>query len=317
MVVSASSVVDAPAAEVFEQIADPAHQPAWDGNDNLATAEAGQRVRAVGEVFTTVLTKDGAERENHVVEFEEGRLIAWCPSEVGGTPPGHLWRWELRPLEDGRTEVTHTYDWTRLQDERRLARARRTTTERLMASIEGLARVCARSAPPPAEHDTTDWTVVLDAGCAECGYRLHDPVLTAERLQAAAPRWAEVLARPGAARRPRERVWSPLEYASHASDLVAVLGERVTAMLEQDDPVLSDYDGEAEAVRQEFWRNDPDEVARQIADRTGATVAVLGRVTGADWERTGRRGDGRAFTITTLCRYLLHDVEHHLHDVGG
>lgn len=142
-VVSATAVIDAPAEVVFEQIADPANQPAWDGNDNLRESASGQRVHAVGDVFAMVLTKDGAVRDNHVVEFEEGQLIAWRPAEPGGRPPGHLWRWELRSLDDGRTEVTHTYDWSRLSDERRLARARRTTPERLMASIEGLARACA------------------------------------------------------------------------------------------------------------------------------------------------------------------------------
>lgn len=143
MLVTATAVVEAPPETVFEQIADPANQPGWDGNDNLAHAEPGQRVRAVGDVFTTVLTKDGAVRTNHVVEFEEGRLIAWRPSEPDRQPPGHLWRWEVRPLGDGRTEVTHTYDWSRLSDERRVPRARRTTTERLRASIDRLAEVCA------------------------------------------------------------------------------------------------------------------------------------------------------------------------------
>lgn len=136
-------MVDAPADVVFEQIADPANQPAWDGNDNLARAEPGQRVHAVGDVFTMVLTKDAMVRENHVVEFDEGRLIAWSPAEPGGQPLGHLWRWELRTLKDGRTEVVHTYDWTQLSDERRIPRARRTTSERLRASIDRLAQVCA------------------------------------------------------------------------------------------------------------------------------------------------------------------------------
>ncbi|MGN7246315.1 SRPBCC family protein [Janibacter anophelis] len=138
-VASATRTIAAPAAEIFEQIADPANQPAWDGNDNLAAAESGQRVRAVGDVFVMTLTKDGVQRDNHVVEFEEGRLIAWRPSEPGTTPPGHLWRWELRPLDDGRTEVTHTYDWTQLADEQRFARARRTTSDRLQASVDRLA----------------------------------------------------------------------------------------------------------------------------------------------------------------------------------
>jgi GNAT superfamily N-acetyltransferase/uncharacterized protein YndB with AHSA1/START domain len=138
-VVSTSRVIAAPAADIFELIADPAAQPRWDGNDNLAEAADGQRVHAVEDVFTTRLTK-GAVRENHVVEFEEGRRIAWCPAPEGGQPFGQLWRWQLEPIADG-VRVTHTYDWTRLpdQDTQRLARARATTSAHLAASIERLA----------------------------------------------------------------------------------------------------------------------------------------------------------------------------------
>ncbi|MBU2669021.1 SRPBCC family protein [Actinoplanes bogorensis] len=137
-VVTAAREIAAPAATIFELIADPARQPAWDGNDNLAEAATGQRVRAVGEVFAMTITK-GAVRENHVTEFEEGRLIAWRPSEAGGTPPGHLWRWEIEELEPGRSRVTHTYDWTHLTDEKRIPKARATTADKLRASIDRLA----------------------------------------------------------------------------------------------------------------------------------------------------------------------------------
>ena len=34
------------------------------------------------------------------------------------------------------------------------------------------------------------------------------------------------------------------------------------------------------------------------------------------WAREGLRSDGAEFTTVTLARYLLHDVLHHLHDVG-
>jgi uncharacterized protein YndB with AHSA1/START domain len=142
-VVSASRVVAAGADEIFQLIADPARQPAWDGNDNLSEAAEGQRVRAVGDVFVMTTTK-GNVRENHVVEFEEGRRIAWRPAEPGREPPGHLWRWELEPVDSARTRVTHTYDWTELADEQRLARARATTAERLDASVERLAALAER-----------------------------------------------------------------------------------------------------------------------------------------------------------------------------
>jgi uncharacterized protein YndB with AHSA1/START domain len=144
-VVSASREIAAGPGQIFELIADPAQQPRWDGNNNLGHAPAGQRVRGVGDVFTMTLTA-GMVRENHVVEFEEGRRIAWTPSEVGETPPGHLWRWELEPLGESRTRVTHTYDWTNLTDEKRLVRARSTTSDMLSASLDRLAPLAEASA---------------------------------------------------------------------------------------------------------------------------------------------------------------------------
>jgi uncharacterized protein YndB with AHSA1/START domain len=143
-VVSASREIAAEPGPIFELIADPAAQPRWDANDNLAVAPAGQRVRQAGDVFTMTLTR-GAIRENHVVEFEEGRRIAWRPAEPGQRPPGHLWRWELEPAGASRTRVTCTYDWTQLTDEKRLPRARATTADRLRASLDLLAALAEES----------------------------------------------------------------------------------------------------------------------------------------------------------------------------
>jgi len=139
-VVSASRTIAAAPETIFELIADPAQQPRWDGNDNLSQAAPGQRVRAVGDVFAMTNTS-GKVRENHVVEFEEGRLIAWNPSEVGKPSAGHLWRWQLEPTQQGTARVTHTYDWTQLKDQKRVPRARRTGTEQLAASLDRLAEL--------------------------------------------------------------------------------------------------------------------------------------------------------------------------------
>lgn len=62
-VVRASRTIEADADTIFELIADPAHQPRWDGNANLAESAPGQRIRAVGDVFTMTLTL-GAVRDN-------------------------------------------------------------------------------------------------------------------------------------------------------------------------------------------------------------------------------------------------------------
>lgn len=143
-VASASREISADAGRIFDLIADPAQQPAWDGNANLAEAAPGQRVRGVGDVFTMTLT-GGSVRINYVVEFDEGRRIAWRPAEPGQEPPGHLWRWELEPITSSQTRVTHTYDWSQLRDEQRFARARATTEDRLRDSLDRLAAVVEAS----------------------------------------------------------------------------------------------------------------------------------------------------------------------------
>lgn len=139
-IVTAEREITVPATQIFKLIADPARQPQWDGNDNLAHADQGQRIVKVGQTFTTELT-NGQSRTNHVTEFEEGRLIAWKPAMVGEEPRGHVWRWELEPVDELSTLVRHTYDWTALTDETRIERARATTQESLQASLAKLAEL--------------------------------------------------------------------------------------------------------------------------------------------------------------------------------
>lgn len=137
-IVSATRAISASAETIFELIAEPSNQPRWDGNENLASAAPGQRVRQIGDVFKMTLT-NGAVRENHVVEFIEGSKIAWRPAEPGKQPPGHLWRWQLEPINASLTTVTHTYDWSALTDRNRLEKARSTTPEMLRESMDKLA----------------------------------------------------------------------------------------------------------------------------------------------------------------------------------
>ncbi|WP_255316731.1 polyketide cyclase [Nesterenkonia sp. Act20] len=144
-VVCARDVIRAIPTVVFEFLADPALQVEFDGNDNLSAAEHGQRVHGVGDIFTMALT-NGKVRENHVVEFLEGELIAWKPSTMGEPPAGHLWRWALAATEDGATEVTHTYDWSQLHDQERMARAKSTTSAMLARSVARLKAVVEASA---------------------------------------------------------------------------------------------------------------------------------------------------------------------------
>ena len=44
-------------------------------------------------------------------------------------------------MDEAHTQVTHTYDWSGLTDEKRFARARATTADKLQASLFRLAEL--------------------------------------------------------------------------------------------------------------------------------------------------------------------------------
>ena len=57
-------------------------------------------------------------------------------------------------------------------------------------------------------------------------------------------------------------------------------------------------------------------VAAELAAAAAAAADGFDAVAGEQWSRTGRRSNGSVFTVETLGKYFLHDLVHHLHDVG-
>ena len=55
----------------------------------------------------------------------------------------------------------------------------------------------------------------------------------------------------------------------------------------------------------------------ELADAARGNAEVWTRVAEEDWSRPGLRSNGSRFTIDSLGRYFLHDLRHHLHDVGA
>lgn len=172
------------------------------------------------------------------------------------------------------------------------------------------------TAPPP---DTQDWTWVLRRRCDQCGTHAGDLAASdvAEAVRATTARWVAVLGRADVARRPDPQVWSPLEYACHVRDVHRVYLERVDLMLTREDPHYANWDQDATAVAERYDLSDPTSVAMELAAAADALAARLDGITGDQWQRTGVRSDGAQFTIDTMVRYYLHDVVHHLVDVGA
>jgi hypothetical protein len=168
------------------------------------------------------------------------------------------------------------------------------------------------------EPDTKDWTWVLARPCAECGF---DPARIAatdlaERIQQNARGWPAVLAGSDASVRPAPNVWSPLEYACHVRDVHRLFGERLTLMLEQDDPQFANWDQAVTAIESRYDEQDPATVSVELVEAAADVAAIYAGVERDQWQRPGRRSNGSVFTVETLGVYHLHDVHHHLHDVG-
>jgi hypothetical protein len=187
------------------------------------------------------------------------------------------------------------------------------------AAIEPTAIEPTAIEPTAIEPDAKDWTWVLHERCPECGYIASDvdPSAIGATVRELLPRWVGALHRPDARRRPELSTWSVLEYGAHVRDVHRVFGERLASMFDQDDPLFTSWDQDAAAVADRYDRQDPAVVARELAERAERVADAFDAVTADQWDRPGRRSNGSVFTVRTLGLYFLHDVVHHLHDIGA
>ncbi len=147
--VSASRRIAAPAERLFALLADPTNHPRIDGSGTLQRVVGRHPTRlGPGSRFSVDMHLGLPYRmRNLVVEFHEGRRIAW--THVGAA----RWRWELEPRPDGTTLVTETFDWSRSPLGYRIFLERLHLPERnQQAIVASLARLAALAAPAaPAE----------------------------------------------------------------------------------------------------------------------------------------------------------------------
>ena len=106
-IISESIVIDAPGETVFAILADPRQQTRIDGSGSVRGLLKGPDRLSKGATFGVDMKMFGVpyKMRNTVVEFEEGRRIAW--RHFGG----HRWRYVLEPV-DGRTRVTESFDYS-------------------------------------------------------------------------------------------------------------------------------------------------------------------------------------------------------------
>ena len=124
--VSVSRDIDAPAHVLFRYLSRPANHAAIDGSGWVRGTDRQDALSGVGDVFEMKMFNDTLGdylMENHVVEFEADRRIAWEPVLKATDNPEHQsrigdnahlrWGWELTPQPGSGTRVTEFYDLSR------------------------------------------------------------------------------------------------------------------------------------------------------------------------------------------------------------
>lgn len=165
--------------------------------------------------------------------------------------------------------------------------------------------------------ETKDWTWVLSQRCDECLTDVRELNIyeCADLMRSTLCGWRDRLREPNLTRRSDPDTWSPLEYAAHVRDALAVFEERIRLMLTQDNPVLPDWDQDTAAIEGNYNDSNPVTVAMQLDSAITSAGGLLDGLDSAVYGRKGQRSDGSPFTVQTLSRYFAHDVAHHLHDV--
>jgi hypothetical protein len=108
---------------VFDVLADPSTHEAIDGTGWVRQPLDRKRLTGTGQIFRMAMYHDNHpdkdyEMANRVDVFDPPRAIAWRPGQGAEDAAlefgGWLWRYDLKPVGQSQTEVTLTYDWSRV-----------------------------------------------------------------------------------------------------------------------------------------------------------------------------------------------------------
>jgi hypothetical protein len=132
--VEVSRRIEAPAARIFEILADPRRHIDFDGSDMLRGAVSEDVISGVGDVFSMKMYFEPLGdyvMVNQVVEYEPDRRIGWDPAPGDavsaqdlfaiGVPVGQRWSFDLAPEGAEATNVTEIYDCARAPEHLRAA----------------------------------------------------------------------------------------------------------------------------------------------------------------------------------------------------
>lgn len=137
-IVSRSTIVPAPAADIFNLLANPRRHHEIDGSGSVQAAEldSPERLSLNAKFGMKMKIVVPYKMMNTVVEFEEGARIGW--RHFGG----HIWRYILEPVEGG-TKVTEQFDMNTSKSQlmMKLTNAAENNGKNIEKTLENLVRI--------------------------------------------------------------------------------------------------------------------------------------------------------------------------------
>lgn len=104
---SATGIVDATPADVFDFLRRPANHVVISGDETVKDTVDGPELLEMGSTFGMKMRMGLPYRiRSTVKEFEQDKLIAWSHFS------GHRWRWQVEPAGENMASVTETFDMT-------------------------------------------------------------------------------------------------------------------------------------------------------------------------------------------------------------
>ena len=85
---TATRTIEAPAKDIFRVLTLPTRHSEFDGSGMVRADEKSQRIQQVGDSFVMNMHAESQggdyQMENHVVAYDENKLVGWKPAPVGG-----------------------------------------------------------------------------------------------------------------------------------------------------------------------------------------------------------------------------------------
>ncbi|MGC5615982.1 SRPBCC domain-containing protein [Georgenia sp. Z1491] len=118
---SVSRTIDAPADAIFQVLTLPSRHREFDGSGMVRSDDYADRIQQVGDTFVMNMHAESQggdyQMRNYVTAYAENLMVGWQPNSPDADGPGGWeWLYELKSQGSDSTEVTLTYDWSKVED---------------------------------------------------------------------------------------------------------------------------------------------------------------------------------------------------------